>query len=103
LAESLQVAHKNGALRGDRIGLVVDLETTGLDTAKAEILEIAAVKFSYVDDRITSVIDTLQAFQQPSVPILPAITALTGITDAMVEGTRSIAPQSNSSFQTYTS
>jgi DNA polymerase-3 subunit epsilon len=71
---------------GDRIGLVVDLETTGLDTAKAEILEIAAVKFSYVDDRITSVIDTLQAFQQPLIPIPPAITALTGITDAMVEG-----------------
>jgi DNA polymerase-3 subunit epsilon len=71
---------------GDRIGLVVDLETTGLDTANAEILEIAAIKFSYVDDRITSVIDTLQAFQQPSAPILPAITALTGITDTMVEG-----------------
>jgi DNA polymerase-3 subunit epsilon len=73
---------------GDRIGLIIDLETTGLDTSRNEVLEIAAIKFGYVDDRITSVIDTLQAFQQPSAPIEPAITALTGITDAMVEGHR---------------
>jgi DNA polymerase III subunit epsilon len=72
----------------DRIGLIIDLETTGLDTSRNEILEIAAVKFSYADDRITSVIDTFQGFQQPSAPIEPAITALTGITDAMVDGHR---------------
>ena len=50
------------------------------------MLEIAAVKFAYANDRIISVIGTLQAFQEPSAPIPPAITALTGITDAMVEG-----------------
>jgi DNA polymerase III subunit epsilon len=70
----------------DRIGLIIDLETTSLDTERNEVLEIAAIKFGYADDRITSVIDTFQAFQQPSAPIEPAITALTGITDAMVEG-----------------
>lgn len=71
---------------GDRIGLIIDLETTGLDTSRNEVLEFAAIKFGYADDRITSVIDTLQAFQQPSAPIEPAITALAGITDAMVDG-----------------
>jgi len=70
----------------DRVGLIIDLETTSLDTERNEILEIAAIKFGYADDRITSVIDTFQAFQQPAAPIEPAITALTGITDAMVEG-----------------
>jgi DNA polymerase III subunit epsilon len=70
----------------DRIGLIIDLETTGLDTTHCEVLEVAAIKFGYTDDRITSVVDTFQAFQQPSAPIEPAITALTGITDAMVEG-----------------
>jgi DNA polymerase-3 subunit epsilon len=70
----------------DRIGLIIDLETTGLDTTRNEVLEIAVIKFGYTDDRITSVIATFQGFQQPSAPIEPAITALTGITDAMVEG-----------------
>jgi len=70
----------------DQIGLIIDLETTGLDTTRNEVLEIAVIKFGYADDRITSVIDTFQAFQQPSAPIEPAITALTGITDAMVDG-----------------
>ncbi|OSI67399.1 hypothetical protein BSZ21_17555 [Bradyrhizobium canariense] len=70
----------------DRVGLIVDLETTGLDTARNEVLEIAAIKFGYADDRITSIIETFQAFQQPSAPIEPAITTLTGITDAMVAG-----------------
>lgn len=70
----------------DRIGLIIDLETTGLDTTRNEVLEIAAIKFGYADDRITSIIDTFQGFQQPSAPIEPAITALTGITDALVEG-----------------
>jgi DNA polymerase III subunit epsilon len=70
----------------DRVGLIIDLETTGLDTERNEVLEIAAIKFGYADDRITSVIDIFQAFQQPSAPIEPAITDLTGITDAMVEG-----------------
>jgi DNA polymerase-3 subunit epsilon len=70
----------------DRTGLIIDLETTGLDTTRNEVLEVAAIKFGYTDDRITSVIDTFQAYQQPSAPIEPAITALTGITDAMVDG-----------------
>ncbi|MDE5460249.1 3'-5' exonuclease [Bradyrhizobium sp. CSS354] len=69
-----------------RIGLIIDLETTGLDTTRNEVLEIAAIKFGYADDRNTSVIGTFQGFQQPSEPIEAAITALTGITDAMVDG-----------------
>lgn len=70
----------------DRIGLIIDLETTSLDTERNEVLEIAVIKFGYTDDRITSVIDTFQAFQQPRTPIEPDITTLTGIADAMVEG-----------------
>jgi len=38
------------------------LETTSLDTTRNEVLEIAAVKLGYVNDRITSVIGTFQDF-----------------------------------------
>jgi DNA polymerase III alpha subunit (gram-positive type) len=51
-----------------------------------EVLEIAAIKFGYADDQITSVIDTFQGFRQPSAPIEPPITKLTGITHTMVDG-----------------
>ncbi|MCK1500456.1 3'-5' exonuclease [Bradyrhizobium sp. 188] len=72
-------------LASHRIGIILDLETTGLDTARDEVIEIAMVKFGYArDDRVTHVIDTFQAFQQPTAPITPAIAELTGITDAMV-------------------
>lgn len=78
------------ALPTERIGIILDLETTGLDTSRDEVVEIAMVKFGYArgDDQITHVIDTFQAFNQPTGPISPAITELTGITDAMVAGHR---------------
>jgi DNA polymerase-3 subunit epsilon len=70
-----------------KTGIIIDLETTGLDTERDEILEVAMVKFSYSrDGHVLNVIDTLQAFQQPSNPITADIVQLTGITDAMVEG-----------------
>lgn len=77
-------------LASQRIGIILDLETTGLDTARDEVIEIAMVKFGYArgDDRVTHVVDTFQAFNQPSAPIAPAIAELTGITDAMVAGHR---------------
>lgn len=77
-------------LPSQRIGIILDLETTGLDTSRDEVIEIAMVKFGYElgSDQITHVIDTFQAFQEPSTTITPAITELTGITDAMVAGHR---------------
>ena len=78
------------ALLGDRIAIVLDVETTGLDTARDEIIEVAMVKFGYArgDDKITRLVDTFQAFNEPILPIDPKITELTGITDAMVAGHR---------------
>ncbi|MGY4259106.1 DNA polymerase-3 subunit epsilon [Bradyrhizobium sp. USDA 4516] len=71
----------------EKIAILLDVETTGLDTAKDEIIELGMVKFSYLaDGRIGRVIDTLSGFNQPSIAIPAQITALTGITDAMVAG-----------------
>jgi DNA polymerase-3 subunit epsilon len=70
-----------------KVGIIIDLETTGLDPSKAEIIEVAMVKFLYsADDEITAVTETFQSFNQPSCPIPAEVTELTGITDAMVAG-----------------
>lgn len=71
----------------ERIGLIIDLETTGLDPTKDEVIEVAAVKFRYdQNDTISGVSGIFQAFNQPSGPIPPEVTRLTGITDEMVAG-----------------
>jgi DNA polymerase-3 subunit epsilon len=70
-----------------RMGLMVDAETTGLDPARDEIIELAMVPFTYgVDGEIYAVGEPFQQLRQPSNPIPPEITAITGIDDAMVAG-----------------
>ncbi|MCK1715177.1 MULTISPECIES: 3'-5' exonuclease [unclassified Bradyrhizobium] len=72
-----------------KTAILIDTETTGLDHARNEIIELGMVKFDYAPDgRIVGVRDTFSAFNEPSAPIPPDITALTGITDDMVAGHR---------------
>src|SRR5436190_5779705 len=58
---------------------VVDLETTGGSAAADEITEVGAVKL-----RGGECLGTFQTLINPGVAIPPAITYLTGITEAMV-------------------
>ena len=70
-----------------RLGVLVDVETTGLDQAKDEVIEIGMVAFTYADDgRVGDVVGVFSALRQPYAPIPPEITKLTGITDEMVAG-----------------
>lgn len=72
-----------------RLGLMIDVETTGLDPEKDEVIELAMVPFTYgIDGRIFEIHSSYQSFNEPSEPISPAITAITGITDALVAGHR---------------
>src|SRR5712672_2280988 len=81
-----------------KIGIVLDVETTGLDAKTDEVTELAMVKFSYLPNgRIGHVIDTFAALNEPTNPIPPEITALTGITNEMVAG-QHIDPAAVSSF-----
>lgn len=67
--------------------LFLDLETTGLDTATAEVIEFAAARFTFdADGMIYTINDTYEAYEQPTAPIEPTITTVTGITDADVAG-----------------
>src|SRR5690242_334348 len=71
----------------DKTGIVLDLETTGLDHAKDEVIEVGAVKFRFdATGAVSGVADVLQAFNQPAQSIPAEITLLTGITDAMAAG-----------------
>lgn len=70
------------------VAVVLDTETTGLDHANDEVIELAARKIYY--DRATGVIhkisEPFQAMQQPSKPLDPAIIQITGLTDEMLAG-----------------
>ncbi|WP_456712333.1 3'-5' exonuclease [Bradyrhizobium sp. USDA 4353] len=81
-----------------RTGILLDTETTGLDHSRDEIIELGMVSFDYTrDGRILRVRDVFSAFNEPSAPISPEVTALTGITDEMVTGHR-IDPEAVSAF-----
>ena len=81
-----------------RIGVLIDLETTGLDTTSDEVIELGLVKFAYLaDDRVAHVVDTLGAFNEPIKPIPSEVTELTGIMAAMVAGHR-IDPKAVAEF-----
>jgi DNA polymerase III subunit epsilon len=70
-----------------RLGLFVDVETTGLDPGRDEIVELAMVPFTYgVDGRIFTVHQAFEKLREPNQPLPTKITALTGITNDMVAG-----------------
>lgn len=71
-----------------KLGVFLDLETTGLNYQKSEIIEIALVPFNYSSDgRIFEVLEPFNQLQQPkNGPIPDEITRITGITNEMVEG-----------------
>jgi DNA polymerase-3 subunit epsilon len=69
------------------LAVLVDTETTGLNSAKDEIIEIGAVAFTYDDAGVIGdVVGIYSGLRQPSEPIPAEITRLTGITDDMVAG-----------------
>ena len=66
--------------------VVLDFESTGLNTGKARIIEIGAVKLA--DGEIT---EELSILVDPEQPLGPEITELTGISDAMLQGQKKAA------------
>jgi DNA polymerase-3 subunit epsilon len=71
-------------------GIVLDTETTGIDTETDQVIELGLVAFEFVPAtgeivRVTGVYDSLE---DPGVPIPPEVTAIHGITDDMVAGCR---------------
>ena len=70
--------------------VILDTETTGLDAATCDIIELAML--SVLVDRETGMpvgsVSEFDSFEEPRAPISKEVTALTGITDEMVRGKR---------------
>ncbi len=77
--KEMVVNSRNQSLDGDYV--VFDIETTGFSPTKNKIIEIGAVKV-----RNGEIIDRMDEFVNPEVPIPFDIERLTGINDAMVMG-----------------
>jgi DNA polymerase III epsilon subunit-like protein len=76
-------------------------ETTGLDQRKDEVVELGMVKFDYLPDgRIAAIKDVFSSFNEPSEPIPLEVTALTGITNEMVQDNASTGRPSRRSRTT---
>ncbi|WP_371260584.1 exonuclease domain-containing protein [Bradyrhizobium sp. Ec3.3] len=75
--------------RSSKIGIPLDVESTGLDQQKDEVIELGMVKFDYLPDgRIAGLRDVFSSFNEPSAPIPQEVIALTGITNEMIAGQR---------------
>lgn len=70
-----------------RRGLIVDVETTGLDPVRDKIIELAILPFDFSSAGVLySVHEGYAGFEDPGVPVPKEISRLTGITDEDVAG-----------------
>jgi DNA polymerase-3 subunit epsilon len=70
-----------------KVGVLFDVETTGLDTASDEVVELGMVKFSYHSDgTVAAVLDRFSSFNEPSRTIPEEAIKLHGITNEMAAG-----------------
>jgi DNA polymerase-3 subunit epsilon len=73
---------------GDIVAAVVDVETTGLNHLKDEVIQIAIRPFfvNATTGEVSGLKKTIVAMQQPSSPLPKIITDITGFVDADLEG-----------------
>lgn len=88
----LDVTREGPALAGAEVSqaVVLDTETTGMDSTADQVIELAVVKFEYsrATGEVGRVLGVYDGLEDPGVPIPPESTAVHGITDAMVRGQR---------------
>lgn len=73
-----------------KLGFFVDVETTGLEPRSDAIIQFCGVPFEFEpgSGRIHALLDPIIGYEDPGRPIPPLVVEKTGITDAMVAGTR---------------
>jgi DNA polymerase-3 subunit epsilon len=79
--------HFSAPTGSTKVGILFDVETTGLDTASDEVVELGMVKFSYHSDgTVAAVLDRFSSFNEPSRTIPGEAIELHGITNEMAAG-----------------
>ncbi len=80
--------YRDGEPATPRIGLVIDTETTGLDTENDRIIELGFVAFAYdaSTGAIYQILHTYDGFEDPGRPLDEIVKQITGITDEMLKG-----------------
>ncbi len=74
------------ATRGASSAVIVDVETTGLDHRRDEVIEIGMLRLEHLHGAVLHVTGELCRLREPARAIDPGITRLTCITDEMVAG-----------------
>lgn len=69
-----------------RIGVILDTETTGVDVTKDKVIQLSMLRFRYDEQGILALDEIFDRYRDPGEPLSPEITAITGITDEMVQG-----------------
>jgi DNA polymerase-3 subunit epsilon len=70
-----------------KVGILLDVETTGLESASDEVVELGMVKFSYhPDGTVAAVLDRFSSLNEPSRTIPEEAIKFHGITNEMAAG-----------------
>lgn len=71
-----------------RFGAILDVETTGLNQAQDQVIEIGVRQFRFNREsgEVLSMDQEYSAFQDPGFPLSDEVKSITGITDEMVKG-----------------
>jgi len=83
-----QTYYQTGKPSCSKVGIVLDTETTGLDTSQDKIIEIGFVAFEYDGNTgaIYKVLHTYNGLEDPHHPLSDEVKNVTGITDEMLVG-----------------